>query len=266
MNIDVFTFVAQIFNFALLVWLLRRFLYRPITEAMARREETIAGRLEKAADERREAEELAHEYRERIANAQEEADTLVAEARRDADELAVRLTEELKAKMEVREREWRQNLERRSTEELRQFRHQIRSEIADTVRQVLRDLADTDLEERLVTTFLRRLTRMEADEVERLLSPADDRPSVSIVTSSELEPDMRKRVETGVRDVFGTGTKMEFTVDEERIAGIELRCHGHRLGWNIGDYVDTLEEAVRDELARITSPEQGGVDERPATP
>ena len=48
MQIDWLTVAAQIVNFLVLVWLLQRFLYRPITEAMARREERIESRLSEA--------------------------------------------------------------------------------------------------------------------------------------------------------------------------------------------------------------------------
>ena len=45
MQIDWLTVAAQIVNFLVLVWLLQRFLYRPIVSAMAERENRIETRL-----------------------------------------------------------------------------------------------------------------------------------------------------------------------------------------------------------------------------
>ena len=45
MAIDWVTVSAQIVNFLLLVWLLKRFLYQPVLSAMDRREQDIAERL-----------------------------------------------------------------------------------------------------------------------------------------------------------------------------------------------------------------------------
>ena len=42
MQVDVFTLIAQIVNFLILVYLLKRFLYRPVLDAMDRREADIA--------------------------------------------------------------------------------------------------------------------------------------------------------------------------------------------------------------------------------
>ena len=48
MLIDPFVVIAQLVNFAILVWLLKRFLYGPITRVMAAREERIRAETEEA--------------------------------------------------------------------------------------------------------------------------------------------------------------------------------------------------------------------------
>ena len=63
MQIDWLTVAAQIVNFLVLIWLLQRFLYRPITNAMARREARIEERLSDARTRRKEAEEEAEDLR-----------------------------------------------------------------------------------------------------------------------------------------------------------------------------------------------------------
>ena len=56
MLIDWFTVVAQILNFLVLVWLLKRFLYKPVLDAIDAREKGIATKLADA--EAKEAEAL----------------------------------------------------------------------------------------------------------------------------------------------------------------------------------------------------------------
>jgi len=48
MQINWFTVIAQIINFFILVWLLKRFLYKPILKAIDEREKKIASQLEDA--------------------------------------------------------------------------------------------------------------------------------------------------------------------------------------------------------------------------
>ena len=56
MLIDWFTVIAQVVNFLILVWLLKRFLYRPILDAIDAREKRIALALADADAKKVEAE------------------------------------------------------------------------------------------------------------------------------------------------------------------------------------------------------------------
>jgi len=49
MLIDWFTVGAQVLNFVVLIWLLRRFLYQPVLNAIAAREKRIADQIADAA-------------------------------------------------------------------------------------------------------------------------------------------------------------------------------------------------------------------------
>jgi hypothetical protein len=56
MLIDWFTVGAQALNFLILVWLMKRFLYKPILNAVAEREKRIAAELADAAQKKDDAE------------------------------------------------------------------------------------------------------------------------------------------------------------------------------------------------------------------
>ncbi|MEI8631780.1 hypothetical protein P4S72_06080 [Vibrio sp. PP-XX7] len=62
MLIDWFTVIAQVINFLILVWLLKRFLYRPILDAIDAREKRIADELADADEKRDEAVQQREEF------------------------------------------------------------------------------------------------------------------------------------------------------------------------------------------------------------
>ena len=55
MSIDWITVVAQIANFLVLVWLLKRFLYRPILDGIDAREAEITRRMAEAGEAQKKA-------------------------------------------------------------------------------------------------------------------------------------------------------------------------------------------------------------------
>ena len=62
MPIDWFTVVAQAINFLILVWLLKRFLYKPILHAIDEREKGIAAQLAEAEAKKAEAQKERDDF------------------------------------------------------------------------------------------------------------------------------------------------------------------------------------------------------------
>ena len=63
MKINWFTVIAQIINFFLLVWLLRKFLYKPILDAIDEREKKIVSQIADAEAKKVEANKEQDEFK-----------------------------------------------------------------------------------------------------------------------------------------------------------------------------------------------------------
>ena len=85
MSIDWITVAAQVANFLVLVWLLKRFLYRPILDGIDAREAEIAGRMQVAERARAEAEATEAEYRTRMDKLRSEQASVAEAARQKAE-------------------------------------------------------------------------------------------------------------------------------------------------------------------------------------
>jgi F-type H+-transporting ATPase subunit b len=249
---DPVTIVAQILNFALLVFLLKRFLYRPVLDAMDRREKTIEDRLSEARQKVDEAESSKEEYQEKTRELEESKREVMEEVRTEARERSLELHEELRQRIQHREQEWADSLARETAEQLESFRDQVRAEIVATVREALADLADQDLDDAMLTTFLQRVDQLSDDQVERLRGAERPGPPLNVVTARPLPLERREEVTGRLRARFGEDARFVFQTDERLIAGVELRCLGHRLGWNIDDYLDALEQSVRQRIQEMT--------------
>src|SRR3990172_2764168 len=112
MLIDWFTVGAQALNFLVLVWLLKRFLYQPILEAIDAREQRIAKELADADAKKAEAQKERAEFQHKneafeqqraalLGKATDEAKAerqrLLAEARQAADALTAKRQDALRS-------------------------------------------------------------------------------------------------------------------------------------------------------------------------
>jgi F-type H+-transporting ATPase subunit b len=95
MLIDWFTVGAQVVNFLILVWLLKRFLYKPILHAIDEREKRIAARnLRTPTREKAEAEKERDEFQKRNDEFDEQRAELLSKAKGEARAERQRLLEE----------------------------------------------------------------------------------------------------------------------------------------------------------------------------
>lgn len=74
----------NIFNILLLFFLLRRFLFKPITKMMDERKAEIENNLREAQEQKEEARRLSEEYEENLEHSREEGAKLVAASRENA--------------------------------------------------------------------------------------------------------------------------------------------------------------------------------------
>lgn len=246
MQINWLTFGAQIVNFLLLTWLLGRFLYRPIVNAMQEREKKIAERMDQAEAARAEAEQEAQVFSRRTAELDHAREELLAKAGREIDQWKQEHQQLAREEIEESRREWFRGIQREREAFLRDLRRRAGEYVYQTARQVLEQLSVPELEQQIVESFLRQLAETPEGQSNVLAQAGDGRPEedrpVTIRSAFELSAAQRQQVEAAVHDWLGDGAAPVFEVDAAVICGIELRAGGYKLGWSVAATLDSLEE------------------------
>lgn len=255
MQIDWLTFGAQIVNFLVLTWLLTRFLYRPVVNAMQEREKKIAARMEEAEASRREAELQAEEFRRRSAELDHAREDLLAEAGQQVEAWKQEHQQKVRQEVEESRAEWYRAINREREVFLRDLRRRAGEFVYQTARQVLEQLSVPELEQRIVESFLQKLSQTDDSEsmgqaLAGKLQRESDR-QVIVRSAFDLPDKARQQITTVVGQWLNDGdVPIDFDVDPEVICGIELRGCGHRLAWSVGATLETLEEDFERALDR----------------
>ena len=256
MLIDWFTVGAQAINFIVLVWLLKRFLYKPILDAVDAREKRVAAELADADARKAEAEKERDEFQHKneefdlqraalLSKASDEAKTerqrLLGKARQAADALSAKRQETLRGDAH--------NLSEAISRRTRQ-------EVFAIARKALTDLATTSLEERLAEVFTRRLREMDgkakAGLAETLKSASD--PAV-LRSAFDLPAEQRTAIQNALNETFSAKIRVRFETAPELIGGIELTTNGQKVAWSIAGYLASLEKGVEELLKEKDKPE-----------
>ena len=243
MLIDWFTVVAQVVNFLILVWLLKRFLYKPILDAIDAREKRIAEKNANAdaakADAQQERDDFEHKNssfdQERAASlkkasdeAKAERDRILEAARKDADALSAKRRDELQAEQQ------------RLNEEIARRTQQ---EVFALARKTLHDLAAVSLEARMCDVFTQHLRSLNGDVKKELVVSVQTAKQPSRVRSAfELPPEQRSQIQTALNESLAADVQIQFETEPNLISGIELNVNGKKMAWSVNEYLKNVEK------------------------
>ncbi|MDR9486080.1 MAG: F0F1 ATP synthase subunit delta [Sediminimonas sp.] len=244
MSIDWLTVAAQIVNFLVLVWLLQRFLYQPISEAMRRREARIEDRLSEAKAAREDAEDEARRLREERAALDQERQGILEQARDEAAELRRDLNAELREEMESKRAAWQRQLEEERGDFARRLQRRAGQQVLHITERVLADFAGSDLSERIAETFLSRLKTLDAATRDRLAEAAAEAESAVVTTGHPIAPATRTKITRALREAIRQDIPVNYKDDEAGLLGARLIIGEQTVEWSAARHLKQLGVAL----------------------
>jgi F-type H+-transporting ATPase subunit b len=232
------TFTLEIVNFLILVWILKRFLYRPILDVIARRRDQIELALADAKRIETEAITVKQQHQQNLAEWEEEQEAARANLLKELAAERERRMAALEAGI-AEERQRRSVLEERSR---RDFEHgaeeQGIAQGAAFSARLLARLASPELEMRLYTLLLEDLRSLRAEE-RRAMAEAAAAPGLQLGVQSAFSLAEHDRTELArvLAEITGRTLPVEYRVDPGLVAGLQV---------NVGPWV--LHANLRDEL------------------
>lgn len=245
MLIDWFTVTAQAFNFLILVWLLKRFLYQPILHAIDAREKRVATELANAAKKMTDAQLEHDEFTRKNEEFDQQRAALLSTATSEAQAERQRLLTEARTAADTLRKKQQETLRNEEHNLQQAISRRTQQEVFAIVRKALADLAGASLEERMIAAFTLRLRDLDDAAKELLTAAITASPSPVIVRSTfDLPPEHKATAEAAIRDTLGEAMPIRFETAPELISGIELITNGHKLGWSIAEYLTAMEQEV----------------------
>jgi len=254
MLIDWFTVGAQIVNFLILVWLLKRLLYKPILDAIDAREKRIAAELADADTKKADAQKERTAFEDKnkafdlqriglLGKAADEAkaerERLIDQAKKDAESLRVTHADALRGDQIRLGGEIALLAER---------------EVFAIARKALADLATVSLEERVGEVFTRRLRELDPKAKALLGDALKNSSQPALVRSAfDLPPDQKAAIQNALNETFSAVVRIKFKDSQEVICGIELTANGQKVAWSISSYLAELSKKVSD-LVDVQAP------------
>jgi F-type H+-transporting ATPase subunit b len=256
MLLDWFTIGAQALNFLILVWLLKRFLYKPILNAIDAREKLIAKELADADAKKSEAQRERDEFQNKNEEFDQQRAALWTKATDEAKAERLRLLEAARQAADALSTKRQESLLNDAHNLNQAISRLTQNEVFAITRKALTDLATVSLEERMGEVFTRRLRALN-DQAKAVLGDALKQNSEPALVRStfDLPAVQRAAIQNAVNESFSAEIYLRFETAPDLVSGIELTANGQKVGWSIADYLATLEKGVGDLLKEKDKPE-----------
>jgi F-type H+-transporting ATPase subunit b len=245
MLIDWFTVGAQALNFLILVWLMKRFLYKPILHAIDAREQRIAAELADADAKKSEAQQERDEFQHKNEEFDQQRAALLSQATDEVNAERQRLLDAARQAADTVRAKRHDALQREQQSLNEEITRRTRDEVYAIARKTLTDLAGTSLEERMSQVFTRRLRELD-DEAKGSLAQALKTLSdpVRVRSAFDLPPEQQATIQQALNETFSAEIPVRFETAPDVISGIELSTNGRKVAWSIADFLVSLEKSV----------------------
>lgn len=245
MLIDWFTVIAQAINFLVLVWLLKRFLYKPILDAIDAREQRIAQELAEAAETKAAAQQQRDEYEQKNQQFSHDRDALVVQMKKEINIKRQKLLDDAHQSADAISVKRLEALQREQLTFADELTLQTQSQVFAIARKTLHDLADTSLEKRMAEVFRLKLQDMQGNaklELAEALTQSSE--PVRVRTAFALPEEQQAAIRETLNDIFAADILVRFEVAPDAIGGIELTASGRKIAWSIDEYLTSLQQSI----------------------
>lgn len=160
--------IFQIINFVALVFLLFRFLFKPVVKALDQRSQFIRGELQKIEDERKNLEATKQALEEEVARAKEKYLEIMDQAKLEASRIKEGIIREAYEEGEKIKSEYRRKARKEMEEVLSGLREDIVELTEEVVKKFLATQITPEAQTRLIDMFLEEALRELEAQVEAI--------------------------------------------------------------------------------------------------
>lgn len=235
---NLFTIIAQLINFSVLIYLLNKFLYKPVLATLEKRREDIKSKMEEIEDKLKESDKLKEEYLSKLKNLEKENSILKEKAVKEANE--IKELELQKARQDLSEKKDRfneyLNLEQQKLVE--NFNENLGELFINYSNNIFKSIANTNLDNEIANRMIENVNCLDNEKIEEINKLNPD--IIEIITSFEVNKEQQDNFEKAFKNKKINFSKIKYACNKDLILGIEVKIKSFVLSWNLKELTENF--------------------------
>ena len=223
MEFNLSTFVFEIINFLILIWILQRLFYKPLLDVIAKRKQFIDQSLSDAKNLQQQAEQQRSLYENRQKLWEQEKQAAIAALHQQFEVERKTQLDRLNADLEQELQKAKVTLSKQQQERQQQAEKQALQNGAKFAGILLQQSASPDLEARLFTLLLDNLTTLpEVCKLYLTMLGTKKSVPVKITSAYPLTTEMRQHLEQKLGMLINSPINFQYHQDQSLLAGLRM--------------------------------------------
>ncbi len=250
MQIDWWTLLLQAINFLVLVWLLWRFLYKPVREVIEKRKRLAGEAFAEADRQKQEAEAARQRFEDDRAALAQERQQMLKKSHEDLEKERRQALDDAKRQADELLEDARQAIAKERAAALTEIRRQAAALAVELASDVLRQTQPEGGAGDYMARLEKQLAEMPPEERERLEKDlAEDGAALEVVTAAPLGPEAQSDWARRLAVSLAPEDKIRLAVDPGILGGAELRFPHAVLKFTWADQLRKAKELLQSDEA-----------------
>lgn len=223
MEFNLSTFILEIINFLILIWILQRLFYKPLLDVIAKRKQFIDQSLNDAKNLQQQAEQQRSLYENRQKLWEQEKQAAMAALQQQLEAERRAQLDRLNADLDQERQKAKVTLSKQQQELQQQAEKQALQNGAKFAGMLLQQSAGPELEARLFALLLDNLTTLpEACKLCLTMFGAKKSVPIKITSAYPLSVEMRRQLEQKLGALINSPINFQYLQDAALLAGLRM--------------------------------------------
>jgi len=240
------SFILEIINFLVLVWILKYFFYRPVQQVLLKRKQAVQDTLDKAQNMYDAAHELQAQYENRLHIWDNEKEQQRKVFEQSLDEWKVKQQTEFTKKL-ARDKEKMAEQQRHSLSSI--INHNAKEALLNASKfsaKFLMSFADKDLEKKCVDKVINELSALSNEQRDLLRNSLIENEAIRVESAYQIDEPQKISLIEVLHKLFDAKVPVLFQQNPDLLAGLNIKS---------GSF--SVQANLRDELAFFAEIENG---------
>lgn len=244
MELNWSTFILEIINFLVLVWILKHFLYRPVLDALEQRRLSIAHSLQNAEQLKTEAKALEQQYQSKLNDIELEKQHARELLQQEIQQEKAQRLKQLEDEIDNARKKAAVIEQRQHADALNQYQKKAHQQAARFTSQLLSDLSGPELEQRLLDLLIDTLKQMGNSQKQALLQACKtSNNDINVSSAYPLSQAQRDELEQVLGQLCDQPLpNINYQQDKALIAGFKIVIDAWILRINLQDQLSGFVE------------------------